>query len=76
MARQRRDLWELVAHGGLWWTLRELSEVTGHPEASISARLRDFRKTKYGGHTVLRRRKYGIGMGTWEYRLVPREEAP
>ena len=27
-----------------WRTLRELSNLTGHPEASLSARLRDIRK--------------------------------
>lgn len=35
-------------------------------EASISARLRDFRKAKFGGHTVERRRVNG---GLFEYRL-------
>ena len=51
-----------------WWTLRELAEFTGHPEASVSARIRDLRKPRFGGLTIERRRR-GEGRGTWEYRL-------
>jgi hypothetical protein len=51
-----------------WRTLREISEVIGDPEASISARLRDFRKPRFGGLVVLRRRRDGAGL--WEYRLT------
>jgi hypothetical protein len=50
-----------------WFSLAELSDATGDPEASISARLRDFRKERFGGHTVDRRRR---STGTWEYRLT------
>ena len=52
-----------------WRTLREISSVTGHPEASISARLRDIRKEKvFKNYTMTARRK-GEG-GTWEYRVI------
>jgi len=51
---------------GTWRTLAEISEATGDPEASISARLRDMRKDKFGGRIVERRRRMG---GIWEYRL-------
>jgi hypothetical protein len=51
-----------------WHTLFDLEVMTGHPQASISARLRDFRKRRYGSHTVDRRRIWE-GSGTWEYRL-------
>jgi hypothetical protein len=54
-----------------WWTLRELHLACGGSEASISARLRDFRKAKFGGHEVLRRRR--AGGGTWEYAVLPAE---
>ena len=37
-------------------------------EASISARLRDLRKAKFGAYSVERRRLLG---GLWEYRIVP-----
>lgn len=36
-------------------------------EAGISARLRDLRKDKFGGHTVNRRRRES---GTFEYQLI------
>jgi hypothetical protein len=50
-----------------WRTLREVAAITGDPEASISARLRDFRKPEFGGMTVERRRRGGAPSGTWEY---------
>jgi hypothetical protein len=39
-----------------WFSLSDLADLTGDPEASVSARLRDFRKKRFGGHTVDRRR--------------------
>lgn len=51
-----------------WRSLAEIAEITGDPEASISARLRDFRKPRFGGFTVLRRRREGAGL--WEYKLA------
>ncbi len=57
----------LAVRDGDWFTLRELSSKTGDPEASVSARLRDLRKDKFGGHTVNRRRRHGGR--TWEYKL-------
>jgi len=44
--------------------LAKLYEKTIFPEASISARLRDLRKPKFGGYTVDRKRR---SAGTWEY---------
>ena len=52
---------------GQWRTLFSIAERTGHPEASVSARLRDLRKSKHGGYTV--ERQY-IANGTYRYRLV------
>jgi len=60
-----------------WWTLREIEEETGDPQASISAQLRNLRKEKFGGHTIERRRRAScvdttgstIVGGQWEYRL-------
>ena len=54
---------------GEWRTLREISNVVGAPEASVSARLRDWRKERNGGLTVDRRRR-GDG-GLFEYRMEP-----
>jgi hypothetical protein len=52
---------------GRWWTLAALAERTGDPEASVSARIRDLRKGKFGGYTVLAE---STGRGTWRYRLA------
>ena len=52
-----------------WRTLRHISHALGYPEASISARLRDLRKPRFGEHTVERRR-CAEGAGTWEYRVT------
>ena len=49
-----------------WHTLYEIEKALGYPSASVSARLRDFRKQQYGGYTVDRRRRKEGG-GTWEY---------
>ena len=45
-----------IMSDGLWHMLAEISEKTGDPEASVSARLREFRKAKYGAFVVDRRR--------------------
>ena len=52
---------------GDWWTLAELARATGYPEASISARLRDLRKPKFGGYTV--ERQY-VERGLFRYRVT------
>lgn len=59
---------------GKWRTLPEIvATLKGNEiratEASVSARLRDLRKPKFGSMTVERRRKMGSS-GLWEYRLV------
>ena len=52
-----------------WRTLREISNRTGHPEASISARLRDIRKENvFKNYTMAARRKENGG--TWEVRVT------
>ncbi len=56
-----------------WVTLRSMADYTGFPEASVSARFRDFRKPQFGAHTIERRRK--DGHGTWEYRLLVNPQA-
>lgn len=66
LAHQREHVYALMADGE-WRTLAEIARATRHPEASISARLRDFRKQRYGGHHVARRH---VERGLFEYRLV------
>lgn len=54
---------------GQWRTLDEVQLSTGDPMQAISARLRDLRKSKFGGHTVHRRRRGEAKKGVFEYRL-------
>lgn len=70
--RLASQLGEVLAtvRNGAWWTLAALAFATGYPEASVSARLRDLRKAKFGGHIVERRY---VSNGQFEYRLdLPR----
>ena len=67
--RQARVVWD-VMDDSKWRTLREIADSCSEPEASISARLRDFRKEKFGGHDVERRRRGGGEKGLFEYRLL------
>lgn len=70
---QLADVYRLM-HDGKWRTLAQIRKQTGnvHSEAAISARLRDFRKRKFGGHTVER---LSLGSGLFTYRLIVRREA-
>ena len=58
-----------VMRDGKWRTLEEVSTIVVAPEGSVSARLRDFRKDKFGGHEVERRRRGDEERGLWEYRV-------
>lgn len=60
-----------VMADGRWRTLADLSSAVGAPEASVSARLRDLRKPRFGGHRVERRYLF---KGCFTYQLVIREE--
>lgn len=72
-AAQRGRVWAVVVDGR-WHTLGGIAAQTGDPEASVSARLRDFRRAQHGAHTVERRR-VREGAGLWEYRVVVNQEA-
>lgn len=52
---------------GCWHSLAHLCEVTGGTSASVSARVRDLRKDKFGGFDIERRR---MRNGVHEYRMV------
>ncbi len=63
-------VWKVIyLHRKEWLTLQEIRKETGDQPQSISARLRDFRKTKFGGHDIQRRRRYAPKRGLFEYRL-------
>ncbi len=59
-------------HDGQWRTLDEIAAITGDPAPSISARLRDFRKPKFGGRIIEREHR---GAGIWAYRMKQAEAA-
>ncbi len=64
----------LPPEDGGWMTLRELGELTGYGEASISAQIRHLRKDQFGGFLVAKRRRWMDKRGTWEYRILGRAE--
>lgn len=68
---QAADVFNLM-RDGQWRALFQIARETGHPEASISARLRDLRKAKFGGYTVERQRIGGgcDGERLWVYRVL------
>jgi hypothetical protein len=59
----------MLLSDGEWRTLAEIKDAipVATSEAGISARLRDLRKAKHGGHRVDRKR---IAGGLYQYRLV------
>ncbi len=63
---QMQDVFNAISDGQ-WTTLSILEHQTGHPQASISARLRDLRKSKFGSHQIDR---VYAGAGQWEYRMM------
>lgn len=63
---------ELMADGQ-WRTLRQISEQAQCSEASASARLRDFRKERFGSHSVEGRRLLSRA-SVWSYRVLLRSE--
>jgi hypothetical protein len=62
---QLLDVFKLMSDGQ-WRTLADISSVVEGSEASISARLRDLRKPKYGARSVERERIEG---GLYRYRI-------
>lgn len=58
---------------GRWRTTVEIAALTGTPEPSAGARVRDLRKEKFGGYIVTRRLR--AHPNVWEYRVrrrIPR----
>lgn len=71
LATQLYQVKKLMADGQ-WRSLFDISHAVNAPESSVSARLRDLRKTKFGGHTVERKRIHG---GTYLYRVILEDES-
>lgn len=66
LGAQLRRVREFMADGA-WRTLEQIAVATNSPPASVSARLRDMRKPRFGGHLVERRY---LRRGLFEYRLT------
>jgi len=67
LSTQLKQVFDLMKDGQ--W--RTLSEIGAKGSGSgVSARLRDLRKAKFGGHKVERRRKGNPKDGLFEYRLI------
>ena len=60
---------EFLMRDSEWHSLEFLATHAGGSEASVSARLRDLRKPRFGGYEIER---WHRGGGFWVYRLVPR----
>lgn len=71
---QRIRVWNAMRNQ-VWRTLSEIARITGDPEASVSARLRDFRKLKFGAHDVPKER-VSENSGLYRYRVIPNPASP
>lgn len=63
---QLLDIYALMKDGN-WRTLNEISKITGHPPASISAQLRNFRRVEFGSFDL---QKNYLGNGLYQYRII------
>ena len=62
---QLKDIYA-VMRDGVWRSVPQISGITGHPQASVSAQLRNLRKAPLN-YTV--EREY-VGDGLYRYRVV------
>lgn len=69
LAKQKTAVRDVMLDGE-WRTLHLIAQITGAPEASVSARLRDLRKAGY-----LVERKY-IKNGLHQYRVTQQQSQP
>lgn len=69
LGAQALRVWSLMTDRQ-WRTLADIENATGDPQASVSARLRDFRKKRFGAHTIERRSRGDDTRGLFEYRLI------
>ena len=54
---------------GYYRTLTEISVIIEAPTASVSAQLRNLRKSHFGSYFVHKRRRGPGAYGTWEYKV-------
>ena len=72
LKRQLTAVWAYMRDAE-WHSLAEIAHMVQAPEASVSARLRDLRKAKFGGYRVERQR-VREGRGLYHYRLTGRTD--
>lgn len=78
---RQQDAVFAIMSAGRWMTIPGIKSMIWDrfkieaSEASISARIRDFRKERFGGYTVNRRRRDDLSPGLHEYQLVVEEGA-
>jgi len=65
--RRQLDIIKAAMQDGNGHTLSELANLASCSTASASARVRDLRKLKHGGHTI--GRAY-MGKGVWSYAMI------
>jgi hypothetical protein len=68
LSGQIKRIYDLISDGK-WRTLSEIENETGDPAASISAQLRNLRKSQFGGHTINKRSRGERSRGLFEYAL-------
>lgn len=72
LTRQSERVYNVMKDGH-WRTLGEIkSAIGGGSETGISATLRSFRQSQFGGHTLNKRRRADPHLGLWEYSLIER----
>ena len=62
------ELLNIMLYRG-WFTLSQLHDLTGIPEASISAQIRHMKKPQFGSYIVNKRRMPNSAI--WEYQCLP-----
>lgn len=66
---QMKRIYDLMKDGK-FRTLSEIEQATGDPQASCSAQLRHFRKSRFGSMTVNKRSRGDRERGLFEYQLL------
>ena len=69
LKRQMKRVFDLMIDGQ-WRTLREISDITGDAQTSISAQLRHLRKERFGAYVVEKRSRGLRELGLYEYRVL------
>lgn len=71
LSRQFDTIFDLMKDG-IERTLPQIEQITGYPQASISAQLRHARKPRFGSHEV---RRIYRGSGLYAYALIVNAES-